>query len=77
MSRDRDSYARRKSTDLYPRMSIIDGLPLGRSVGDNRILSGDSESAAEKDLKKELDNQYTTCISAFIYVIISDYFMSQ
>jgi hypothetical protein len=68
LSRDRDSFSRRKSTD-FSRGSIIDGLPLGRILGDNRTLTGDTESAAEKDLKKELDNQYSTCTKPFIYVI--------
>ncbi|XP_053402296.1 phosphorylase b kinase regulatory subunit beta-like isoform X7 [Mercenaria mercenaria] len=56
LSRDTE---RRKSTDSFSRGSVIDGLPLGK-VGDNRVSTGDAEGGAEKDLKKELDNQYTT-----------------
>lgn len=58
MSREREqSISSRKSTDSLRRGSVIDGL-IGAGKIDNRISTGDTESAAEKDLKRDLDNQY-------------------
>lgn len=60
MSREREqSISSRKSVDSLSRGSVIDGLIGTSKIGDNRVSTIDSGSAAEKDLKKELDNQYT------------------